>query len=256
MHFTDTHSHIYLPEFNEDRANVVQRAIDANVSHIILPNIDATSIEPMKQLAAQHPQMFRMAMGLHPSEVFSNYAEALDIIATELINNRSEYVAVGEVGIDLYWDKTYEQQQMVVFEQQLDLAKQFSLPVIIHCRNGLDQTLDVLQSYPSVRCVFHCFGGSIDDVERIRNVGDYYFGIGGIVTFKKSAIPDVLPTIGLDRILLETDAPYLAPTPHRGKRNESSYVVSTAAFIAQKFGINISEVAEITSQNSTNLFGF
>jgi TatD DNase family protein len=256
MYFTDTHSHIYLSEFEEDRTAVVQRAIDAEVRHIILPNIDVSSIEPMKKLAAQHPQMFRMAMGLHPSEVYENYTEAFSVITKELHDNKNEYIAIGEVGIDLYWDKTYEREQMIVFEQQIILADELKLPVIIHCRDGFEQTLEVLQHYPSVNCVFHCFGGTIDDVEHIRRIGDYYFGIGGIVTFKKSKLPEVLPTIGLDRILLETDSPYLAPTPYRGKRNESSYVVSTAAHIAGVFGISANEVGEITSQNSLNLFGF
>lgn len=256
MQFTDTHSHIYLSEFEEDRASVVQRAFDANVTHMILPNIDVSSIQQMKDLASQHPDNFRMAMGLHPSEVYDNYAEVLEIINAEIRNTDTDYVAIGEIGIDLYWDKTYAKQQMIVFEQQLIAAEQLNLPVIIHCRDGLDQVLEVMQRYPSVRGVFHCFGGTENDVERIRSVGDYYFGIGGIVTFKKSKLPEVLPAIGLDRILLETDAPYLAPTPYRGKRNESSYVVSTAAYIAQTFGVNIATIADITSRNSQDLFGF
>jgi TatD DNase family protein len=256
MQFTDTHSHIYLPEFEEDRAAVVQRAFDANVTHMILPNIDVSSIQQMKDLASQHPDNFRMAMGLHPSEVYDNYAEVLEIINAEIRNTDTDYVAIGEIGIDLYWDKTYAKQQMIVFEQQLIAAEQLNLPVIIHCRDGLDQVLEVMQRYPSVRGVFHCFGGTENDIERIRSVGDYYFGIGGIVTFKKSKLPEVLPAIGLDRILLETDAPYLAPTPYRGKRNESSYVVSTAAYIAQTFGVNIATIADITSRNSQDLFGF
>lgn len=256
MHLTDTHSHIYLPEFEADRAAVVQRAFDANVTHMILPNIDISSIAQMKALVSQYPDNFRMAMGLHPSEVFENYAEVLNVIIDELRNEATDYVAIGEIGIDLYWDKTYEAQQMAVFEQQLILAEQTGLPIIIHCREGLDQVLEVLQRYPSVKGVFHCFGSTIDDVERIRKVGDYYFGIGGVVTFKKSKLPDVIPAIGLDRILLETDAPYLAPTPYRGKRNESAYVACTAAFVAQKFELTVHEIAEITSKNSENLFGF
>jgi TatD DNase family protein len=256
MHFTDTHSHIYLPEFEEDRATVVQRAFDAGVTHMILPNIDLSSIPQMKNLTSQYPDNFRMAMGLHPSEVYENYAEVLNGITSELCDVSASYVAVGEIGIDLYWDKTYEKQQMIVFEQQVILAERLNLPIIIHCRDGLDQVLEVLQRYPSVNGVFHCFGGTDSDVERIRNVGDYYFGIGGVVTFKKSKLPEVLPTIGIDRILIETDAPYLAPTPHRGKRNESSYVICTAAHIAQTLNTTVAEIANITSKNSADLFGF
>lgn len=256
MQFTDTHSHIYLPEFEEDRAAVVQRALDANVSHMILPNIDISSIPQMKTLAAQYPDNMRMAMGLHPSEVYDNYAEVLSTIMQDLRNNTSDYVAVGEVGIDLYWDKTYEQQQMIVFEQQLTVAEEFNLPVIIHCRDGQSQALEVLSEHPTVKAVFHCFGGTEQDVEQIRAVGDYYFGIGGVVTFKNSKLRNVLPAIGIDRILLETDAPYLAPVPHRGKRNESSFVVSTAAHIAQALDTDIESVANATSQNSLSLFGF
>jgi TatD DNase family protein len=256
MQFTDTHSHIYLPEFEDDRAAVVQRALDANVSHMILPNIDISSIPQMKALAAQYPDNMRMAMGLHPSEVYDNYVEVLSTIMQELRNNTSDYVAVGEVGIDLYWDKTYEQQQMIVFEQQLSVAEEFNLPVIIHCRDGQSQALEVLSGHPTVKAVFHCFGGTEQDVEQIRAVGDYYFGIGGVVTFKNSKLRNVLPAIGIDRILLETDAPYLAPVPHRGKRNESSFVVSTAAHIAQALDTDIESVANATSQNSLSLFGF
>jgi TatD DNase family protein len=256
MHFTDTHSHIYLPEFEEDRAAVVQRALDANVTHLILPNIDLSSIAQMKSLASQYPDNMRMAMGLHPSEVYENYAEVLDAIMQELKDNRAQYVAVGEIGIDLYWDKTFEREQMIVFEQQLAVAEAENLPVIIHCREGLDQVLEVLAGHPAVKAVFHCFSGTEQDVDRIRNVGDYYFGIGGVVTFKSSKLREVLPAIGLERILLETDAPYLAPVPHRGKRNESSYVVNTAAYIAQALDTDLESVANATSQNSYNLFGF
>ena len=256
MHFTDTHSHIYLPEFEEDRTAVVQRAIDANVSHIILPNIDVSSISQLKALANSYPEMMRMAMGLHPSEVYENYNDTMAVISEEIKANRELYIAVGEIGIDLYWDKTFEQQQMIVFEQQYAIAEELNLPVIIHCREGLDQVLEVIQRYPNVKAVFHCFGGTITDVERIRQFGDYYFGIGGVATFKNSKLREVLPIIGLERILLETDAPYLAPVPYRGRRNESSYVVSTAAHIAQVFDTDTATIADVTSANSEALFGF
>jgi TatD DNase family protein len=256
MYFTDTHSHIYLPEFEADRVAVVRRALDANVNHIILPNIDLSTISQMKSLYKQYPNSMRMAMGLHPSEVNDNYSDTLETIINELDNNKSLYIAVGEIGIDLYWDKTFEQQQMIAFDSQLKIAERLKLPAIIHCRNGLDQTLEVLKGHPNASAVFHCFGGSENDISRIRSVGDFYFGIGGIVTFKNNKLRDILSVIGIERILLETDAPYLAPVPHRGSRNESSYIVNTAAHIAQHLNIPIETVANITSQNSVSLFGF
>jgi TatD DNase family protein len=256
MYFTDTHSHIYLQEFDEDRLAVVNRAFDANVSHIILPNIDISSISQMKALYEQYPQNMRMTMGLHPSEVYENYSEVLEYITNELKCNQKLYVAVGEIGIDLYWDKTFERQQMVVFDNQLSLANELNLPIIIHCREGLDQVLEIIKAYPTVKAVFHCFSGTAEDISKIRAIGDYYFGIGGVVTFKSSKLREVLPAIGLERILLETDSPYLAPVPHRGKRNESSFIVSTAAHIAQSLNTDVETVAKITSKNSIDLFGF
>lgn len=252
--FVDTHSHIYLPEFNEDIAAVVQRAITAGVTQMLLPNVGVDTIAPMRKLASKHPATFSMAMGLHPSEVLGDADEAVAQILGELQANRADYCAVGEIGIDLYWDKTYVDKQMQVFELQLSEAQKLNLPVIIHCRDGLSETLEVLQEFPNVRAVFHCFGGGESDVEKIRRVGDYYFGIGGVVTFKNSGLRNVLPAITLDRILLETDAPYLAPTPHRGKRNESSYIPLIAATVAATLEKPVADVAEITSCNANTLF--
>lgn len=192
-------------------------------------------------------------MGLHPTEIDGNWKESLDTVMTELA--ASDYSAVGEIGIDLYWDKTYRIEQMDVFDLQVRKAIEMDLPIIIHCREGLDETLEVLSGVGgNVRGVFHSFGGSIDDVERIRRIGDFYFGINGIVTFKNSVLRDVLPSIGVDRILLETDSPYLAPVPYRGKRNETAYIVETAKAVASALMLDPDAISNKTTENAINLF--
>ena len=221
---------------------------------MIFPNVDRGTIEPMRRLAALRPESTRMAMGLHPTEVKENWRDELQFILDELHGNIDDYIAVGEVGIDLYWDKTFEREQMEVFEAQVAEAERLGLPVIIHCREGLDQCLEILKGHPGVKAVFHSFGGSAEDVEKVRKVGDYYFGINGIVTFKNSTLRDVLPAIGADRILTETDAPYLAPVPYRGRRNESAMMVKTVEEIARSLGVSFAQINEITEQNARSLF--
>ena len=253
----DTHTHLYLPEFDIDGGGeaAVRRALDAGVEHMIFPNVDLTSIEPMKLLHAKFPESASMAMGLHPTEVGESWRDDLAQVEDELRSHRHDYVAVGEIGIDLYWDKTFAEQQMQVLERHMQWAQEMNLPLIIHCREGLDQTLEVLQGFGSSRGVMHSFGGTPEAVERIRSVVDYHFGINGIVTFKNSKLRDTLPAITLDRLLLETDSPYLAPVPHRGKRNESAYIVSTASVVAQALGVAPQDVAAATSANARGLFG-
>lgn len=251
----DTHTHLYLPEFANDETSAVERAIDAGVGHLIFPNVDFTTVSPMKELHSRFPANTSMAMGLHPTEVGENYAETLELIVKELESNRQDYKAVGEIGIDLYWDRTYEREQRDVFARQIEMATRHDLPVIIHCREGLDVALDVLKSVERTpRGVFHSFGGNENDVARIRSVGDFYFGINGIVTFKNCRLREVLPIIGLDRILLETDAPYLAPVPFRGKRNESAYIVETARYVADVLGVGLDELEAVTTHNACDLF--
>ncbi|MGM9834030.1 MAG: TatD family hydrolase, partial [Candidatus Limisoma sp.] len=205
----DSHSHIYLEEFDADRADVVARARQAGVRRLVLPNVDLDTVEPMMALHHAYPAYTSVAMGLHPTSVGENYRA--DLAAIKEIFDRGGFVAVGEVGIDLYWDKTYRDEQIEVFDEQLRWAEQSCLPVIIHCRDGLDEILWTFDNYGGTlpRCVFHSFGGNVADVEAIRRRGDFLFGINGIVTFKNSKLGDVLPAIGLDRILLETDCPYL-----------------------------------------------
>lgn len=255
MIFADTHTHLYLDDFSPENEEVVRRAIACGVEKLIFPNVDLSTIEPMKHLHKSFPQNTFMAMGLHPTEVRETWEKDLAETEKELKENISDYVAVGEIGIDLYWDKTFIEEQKIAFRSQAQLAVDFDLPIIIHCREGLKEILDVLREMPvKPRGVFHCFCGDIADVKAIREIGDYYFGIGGVVTFKKSTLKDVLPTIGIDRILLETDSPYLAPVPHRGGRNESAYIPDIAAFIAKELGMELSEVASRTTNNCGSLF--
>lgn len=260
----DTHTHLYLPEFSgEDNprgaVEAVDRALKAGVGHMVLPNVDFTTVNPLLELHDMRPQVTSIAMGLHPTEVKDSWREDLPHML-EIIGDGNGLAAIGEIGVDLYWDKTFEEQQMIVFEAQVKRAMELDFPVIIHCREALPQTLEVLQGihgcYASSKPigVMHSFGGSAQDVEAVRCVGDFYFGINGIVTFKNSKLRDVLPEIGLDRILLETDSPYLAPVPHRGKRNESAYLPHIAAHIASCMDLPLETVSSVTSGNASALF--
>ncbi|MGM9846050.1 MAG: TatD family hydrolase [Muribaculaceae bacterium] len=247
----DTHTHLYLPEFDSP-SDAVSRAIDAGVTHMVMPNVDASTIDPLLALAASFPRNISVALGLHPTEVNDDWHAQLDTILARL--PEAGPVAIGEVGIDLYWDNTFRDRQREALDAQASIAEQLHLPLIIHCRNGLDDTLDILRLHPSVPVVMHSFCGSDDDIARIRSIGDYYFGINGIVTFKNSDLRDRLPAIGLDRLLLETDSPYLAPVPHRGKRNESAYITHTAAAVARALNTEPEHVAEATAANAARLF--
>lgn len=257
MTLVDTHTHLYLDNFNPDGGGeaAVRRALQAGVGHMIFPNIDAASIEPMEALAAKFPAEISCAMGLHPTEVREGWEAVVADMERRLTAAPGRYVAVGEVGIDLYWDKTYREEQMQAFEHQVRLACRRGLPVIIHCREGLAETLEVLRGVPGARAVFHSFGGSVADVDAIRAVGDFYFGINGIATFKNSGLRKVIPHIGAERLLLETDSPYLAPVPRRGRRNESAYLPYIAAFVADTLGTTAGQAAAATTANARRLFG-
>lgn len=256
MMLIDTHTHLYLENFNPDGGGheAVLRALAAGVGHMIFPNVDLSTIEPMEALADSFPAAVSCAMGLHPTEVGADWQETLAKIEEKFSRGTRRYVAVGEVGIDLYWDTTFRAEQMLAFERQCRLAAEYGLPVIIHCREGLAETLEVLRAVAPVQAVFHSFGGTVEDVEAIRAVGDFYFGINGIVTFKNSGLREVLPVIGLDRLLLETDSPYLAPVPKRGRRNESAYLPYICAFIAQAMGRSAETIAAATTTNARRLF--
>ncbi len=250
---TDTHTHIYLEEFDADRDAVMERALAAGVSRMVLPNVDLTTIEPMYALHTSYRQCTAMAMGFHPTEVKDDWKQSLEVVESHL--DDFPFVAVGEVGIDLYWDATFRHEQQEALAAQVQWALDRNLALIIHCREGLDDVLSVFSRFKSLpTTVMHSFCGSVDDVRRCRRLGDFYFGINGIVTFKKSAIPAILPEIGIDRIVLETDSPYLAPVPNRGKRNESSNIPHICRCVAQHLGIEAEEAAAITDRNAATLF--
>ncbi len=248
----DTHTHIYLPEFGEDCDAVVQRAKDAGVTMMMLPNVDTETVNPLKRVLNRYSDCCIAAMGLHPTSVGEDYKEQLQQICSEF--ESGNYKAVGEVGIDLYWDTTYRTQQMEVFAEQLRWANEKSLPVIIHNREALDDTLNVLKQFPVERFVMHSFGGSPQDVKRVREVGDAYFGINGVATFKNVKIEDTIIEIGIERLVVETDAPYLSPVPYRGKRNEPSYIVNTIKKVAEVLSLSQKEVEEATYSNASALF--
>ncbi len=251
----DTHTHLYLPQFSENEGSeaAVERALAAGISHMIFPNVDLTTIDPMRQLHAKYPALTSMAMGLHPTEINEDWQDQLCLIKNRLEND-NDYVAVGEIGMDLYWDSTFREQQMLALREQMQWAEAKKLPVIIHCREALDPTLEVLSEFPNSHGIMHSFGGSPDDVEQVRRFVDYFFGINGIVTFKNSRLSSTLPAIGIDRILLETDSPYLAPVPYRGRRNESAYLTHIADTIASALATSPDNITKITTDSARRLF--
>ena len=251
MRIFDTHTHLYESDFDEDGGGeaAVRRAFDAGVDAMLMPNVDLASVAPLRRLQEAFPERVFAAMGLHPTEVGDSWRDDVAAVLAEL---RPDDVAVGEVGVDLYWDKSRREQQMQALEVQARHALAADLPLVIHCREALDETLEVLEGVRGVRGVMHSFGGTPDDVDEVRRrLGDdWYFGINGIVTFKNSRVGQSLPAITVDRLLLETDSPYLAPVPHRGKRNESAFIVATAAGGARWLTLHPEGVAQKTSLNA------
>lgn len=296
----DTHSHIYSEEFDEDREAVIARAVEAGVEMILLPAIDSESHERQERLALSRPNLFRQMMGLHPTSVKENYETELEIVKEKLFEERraengerrtgngeretGKYVAVGEIGLDFYWDTTYREEQIHVLRTQVSWAEELGLPVVLHLRSGKDvapetdayKTLfNILQdtgfkfqdsSFNSKlstfnfqlstikRGIMHCFSGSVDDARRAVEMG-FLLGIGGVVTYKKSTLPEIVKEVGLDNIVLETDAPYLAPVPYRGRRNESSYVRFVTEKVAEILGVSFEEVEVVTTRNAKRIFG-
>lgn len=258
MKIIDTHTHIYLPEYDEDRDAVMTRAAEAGVELMVLPGVDESSFGPIKQLHAQYPDVTVPAVGIHPTEVKADWQAQVDAVEKELAGNPGLYKALGEVGIDLYWDRDGRPQQLDALDAQLSMAARAGLPVLLHCRDGLKETLDVMRPYASSipGAVFHCWGGDADDVARVRRVvPEAFFGIGGIVTFKKSVLPSVLPTIEAGYIVTETDAPWLAPTPNRGKRNEPAYLPAVVDAIASALGADPEILSNRLVENAHRLLG-
>ena len=252
----DTHSHIYSEEFDADGDEVIHRAKDAGVTKIVLPNVDAQSLPRMLELEAQYPDYCYAAVGLHPESVKENFQIELDIIREEL--ERRKYLAVGEIGIDLYWDKTYQTEQIRAFQTQVEWAIEFNLPVIIHVRNSHNETIQALKPYSGkgLKGIFHCFGGTPEEAAEIFSLGDFKLGIGGVVTFKNSGLAATLMHIPLEKLVLETDSPYLTPVPFRGKRNESSYLRYVAARLSEIYAVPQDEVNRITTESANSVFSW
>lgn len=252
----DTHSHIYGPEFDEDREQVVARAREAGVEHILLPNINAETIPQMLSLCVRYPGYCHPMMGLHPEDVREDWEQVLSAMWEQLQARRHPYIAIGEVGLDFYWDQTYRREQLAAFERQVCWARDLRLPLVVHTRAAYRELVEVMERHrqENLTGIFHCFGGTVDEARELLAFPGFVLGIGGILTYKKSTLPDVLRQVPLDRVVLETDAPYLAPVPHRGKRNESAFVAVTMQRMAEVYGCTPSEVDEITTKTAKRLF--
>jgi TatD DNase family protein len=253
MKLVDTHTHLYLNAFDEDREECLQRAIASGVNAFLLPNIDRSSIAPMKALVRAWPQHCFPMMGLHPTSVKENWEDELSVIKEEL--DRGAYSAVGEIGIDLYWDQSFRDIQIEVFCLQAQWAAAKQLPVSIHCRESMDLLLDTLESLalPGLQGVFHCFTGNAKQAARIIEMG-FHLGIGGVFTFKNAGLRLVLKDLGPGALVLETDAPFLAPVPYRGKRNEPAYIPLVVRHLADTLGYKAEEIAEITTANALKVY--
>lgn len=255
MELVDTHSHLYSSQFDKDRTAVIKNAINSGVKKILLPNISSSYTQKMLKLCKEFPSTCFPMMGLHPCDVKKESMEKeLQHVKKEL--EKGVYIGVGEIGIDLHWDKSTLEIQKEAFIYQIKLAKKYKLPIIIHVRDSFNETIKIVEDMndSSLKGVFHCFTGSEKDAQRIISLKDFYLGIGGVLTFKNSNLKDVIKSIDTQHILLETDAPYLTPAPNRGKRNESKYIVDIAKELAQVYNLDVDEIAQITTYNANSLF--
>jgi len=252
--FVDTHAHLYHPQFDTDRAAMLQRAAEAGVTKLFLPNVDAESIAAMDALAAAHPETCFAMMGIHPCSIGEHNEDAL--MQVEELLRTGRYCAVGEIGIDLYWDRTFLVQQQEAFRRQVRLARELDLPIAIHCRNSFAETIAIVEAEngPDLRGVFHCFTGTPEEARRIVDLGDFYLGIGGVITYPKGGLFETMQQVGPVHCVLETDAPYLAPVPFRGKRNESAYIPHIAERLARACGTTLEHIAAVTTTNAHALF--
>ena len=257
MKLVDSHSHLFLEEFDADLPLVIERARQTGVTHIFMPNIDSTTITPMLKVSDTYKGYCYPMIGLHPTSVNADFHNELAIIEKQLNDSPNRFVAIGEIGLDLYWDKTFLNEQLNVFDRQIQWALAYDLPVVIHCREAFEYIYKALLPYKGtkLRGIFHSFTGSQKEAELILDYPGFSIGINGVVTFKKSTLPSVLPHIPLNRIVLETDAPYLAPAPNRGKRNESAFIKDTLTKVAEVYGQAPEIVAETTSENALKVFG-
>lgn len=252
--FVDTHTHLFVEQFDNDREEVVQRAIDAGVEIMLLPNIDLDTIIPMNELAKKFPDNCFPMMGLHPGSVNENWEKNLESIRKELYSGN--YVAVGEIGIDLYWSREFESEQKEVFRQHVNWAKELKKPIVIHAREAFDEIFEIIDELngDDLTGIFHCFTGTLEQAKHIISYGGFKMGLGGVLTYKKSGLDEVVKNVDIEHLVLETDSPYLPPTPFRGKRNESSYLLHIAEKLAVTHGISLKEVEENTTKNAAEIF--
>ncbi len=252
--FIDTHTHLFTDVFDEDRELVVKRAISSGVEKMLLPNIDIESISGMNQLVAEFPNHCYPMMGLHPGYIKEDWENQLAVIKKHLFDGK--YIAVGEIGIDLYWDKTFVNEQIAAFSQQVEWAKELGLPIVIHARDAFQEIFDALDQLYDERLkgIFHCFTGTAEQAEKALSYKGFKLGVGGVLTYKKAELDKVLDKVNLEHLVLETDSPYLPPVPYRGKRNESSYVVQIAEKLAEVHQVTLKEIEEITTNNAFELF--
>ncbi len=254
MNITDTHTHLYSEEFDMDRHEMMQRAIDSGVTRFFIPAIDSNCIQKMYALEAEYPENVFLMMGLHPTYVKDNYLDELQIVEQQLASRK--FYAIGEIGIDLYWDKTHLKEQQIAFRRQIQLAKKYKLPIVIHCREAFDEIFEILEEEKSEDLfgIFHCFSGTYEQALQAISY-NMKLGIGGVVTFKNGKIDQFINQIDLKHLVLETDSPYLAPIPFRGKRNESSYILNIVDKLASLYGLSSEQIALKTTENSKAIFG-
>lgn len=254
MNWIDTHTHLYAEDFSKDQSEMMKRAIDSGIECMLLPNIDMDSIESMNNLYKQYPAYCRLMMGLHPCSVDEKVKSNLDQI--EQLIEPNKHIAIGEIGIDLYWDKSFLKEQEYAFRRQIDWAKNYNLPIVIHCREAFDEIFHILDELndESLTGVFHCFTGTYEQATRVLNYGNFKLGIGGVLTYKNSGLDRVVEKIDIEHLVLETDAPYLSPVPYRGKRNESSYLLHIAEKLAEIKQQPLKVISEITTKNAIEIF--
>lgn len=258
LEIVDTHSHLFTEEFSADLPEVIARAKEEGVTRIYMPNIDVSSVEDMLRVCRTYEGYCFPMIGLHPTSVSGGYRAELSDLKRMLANPEHPFVAIGEVGLDFYWDTRFKEEQIDAFRQQVEWALEFDLPLVVHCRSAVSEMIEVLTDYKrtSLRGIFHSFGGTVDEAKRLLVFKNFMLGINGVLTFKKSTLPEVLAEgVPLKRLVLETDAPYLAPMPHRGKRNETSYIKHTLARLAHVYDKEVEYVARVTSNNAQKVFG-
>ena len=255
MNFIDTHTHLFASEFDNDIDIVIKNALDNGISKMLLPNIDSTTTTKMLQLCDRHPNNCYPMIGLHPCSVKKDNLEK-EISHVEQMLSQNKFIAVGEIGLDLYWDKSTLDLQKIAFESQIELAKKYQLPIVIHVRDSFDEAIEIVERLNDYNLsgVFHCFTGNLEEAQRIINLNNFYLGIGGVVTFKNGGINKIINQVSLDRIILETDSPYLSPTPFRGTRNESKYLLNIAHKMAELYNVDLKDIAEKTTKNAIDLF--